>query len=161
MERIAMLNFFDSNCKSKIKKMNNDSIYTTRSAGRAARPTGRAARKSSEADGETEGDSKKKFPWALHSLLEDAEKAGDGDVVCWRPSGIAFKVHKRDEFMKRILPKYFKQTKFKSFVRQLNLWGFTFIDQGPDKGSCKFWKMCVICFSFKQTDRFLSWRRLS
>jgi hypothetical protein len=144
-----MIKILDSSSKFSIGKMNNDNVYSSRSAGRAVRPAGRATKKSSETDGENnEGDSKKKFPWALHSLLEEAEKTGDGDVVCWRPSGIAFKVHKRDEFMKRILPKYFKQTKFKSFVRQLNLWGFTFIDQGPDKGSCKCSEIYVNCFVF-------------
>lgn len=79
----------------------------------------------------------KKFPFALHRLLEEAEKDGDLDIVSWRPSGTAFQVNKRDQFMKKILPKYFKQSKFKSFVRQLNLWGYTIIDTGPDKGSCK------------------------
>ena len=76
------------------------------------------------------GDSKKKFPWALHKLLDDTEKEGDDDIVCWRPSGVAFQVLKRDQFMKKILPRYFKQSKFKSFVRQLNLWGFTILDKG-------------------------------
>lgn len=78
------------------------------------------------------------FPMALYGLLEDVETNGTASVVSWRPSGTAFKVEKRDEFVNEILPKYFKQTKFKSFVRQLNLWGFTCIDKGQDKGSCKY-----------------------
>ena len=84
----------------------------------------------------------KTFPWILHQLLEDATsnlKSGnyqdDERIVCWNPSGKAFKVLKRDNFMKHVLPKYFKQTKFKSFVRQLNLWGFVYKDDGPEKGS--------------------------
>jgi hypothetical protein len=77
------------------------------------------------------------FPHLLHDLLEDAEKSRETDVVSWRPSGGCFKVHKREEFMSRILPKYFRQTRYKSFVRQLNIWGFACIGQGPDKGSCK------------------------
>ena len=117
--------------------MNNDKFHPKRSAGRAM------AQRSSlgveaGSDAAIQGDaSRKKFPWALHTLLEDAEKAGDAAVVSWNPSGNAFQVNKRDEFMKRILPRYFKQSKFKSFVRQLGLWGFTILDQGPDKGSCK------------------------
>ena len=89
-------------------------------------------------DSNDESDTKILFPRALHDLLENAEMTGDASIVSWRPSGVAFKVHKRDEFMKKVLPKYFRQTKFKSFVRQLNLWGFTCIDQGPDKGSCTY-----------------------
>jgi HSF-type DNA-binding len=78
------------------------------------------------------------FPLALYGLLEDVETNGSASIVSWRPSGTAFKVEKRDEFVNDILPRYFKQTKFKSFVRQLNLWGFTCIDKGQDKGSCKY-----------------------
>jgi hypothetical protein len=90
------------------------------------------------------------FPWTLHSLLEDAEKEGFNSTVSWRPSGLAFKVHHRDEFMDKVLPRYFRQTKFKSFVRQLNLWGFSCIDQGPDKGSC----MYTIVDTMKETYAF-------
>jgi hypothetical protein len=114
-------------------------------------------------DGGGEGDSKKKFPWALHCLLEDAAKNGNDNIISWTPSGIAFKVHKRDDFMKQILPKYFRQTKFKSFVRQLNLWGFTFVDQGPDKGSCEFVLVGTFsthCFIHPDTDALLTVYRL-
>jgi hypothetical protein len=85
-----------------------------------------------------EGELKILFPWTLHSLLEDAEKGGFESIISWRPSGMAFKVHNREKFMNEVLPRYFKQTKFKSFVRQLNLWGFSCIDQIPDKGSCMY-----------------------
>jgi HSF-type DNA-binding len=80
----------------------------------------------------------KKFPWILHKIIEDAEREGNQHIVAWMPSGRSFVVYKRDEFMERILPRYFRQTKYKSFVRQLNLWGFTYIDQGPDRGSCTY-----------------------
>lgn len=85
----------------------------------------------------SDGKSERKFPWILHRLMEEAERENRQDVIAWMPSGNAFIVRKRDVFMKEILPRYFRQTKFKSFVRQLNLWGFLFIDHGPDKGSCK------------------------
>lgn len=78
-----------------------------------------------------------KFPWMLHKIIDDAEREGNQHIVAWMPSGRSFIVHKRDTFVDHILPRYFRQTKYKSFVRQLNLWGFTYIDQGPDKGSCK------------------------
>ena len=77
------------------------------------------------------------FPSLLHDLLDDVESLNEADIVCWRPSGACFKVHKRDEFMTKVLPRYFRQTHYKSFVRQLNIWGFACVTQGPDKGSCK------------------------
>lgn len=95
-------------------------------------------------DGGRERDSKQKFPWILHQVLEDAEKNDNDHIVAWSESGISFKVHKRDELMKQILPQYFRQTKFKSFVRQLNLWGFSFVDHGAEKGACKFFAVIFL-----------------
>jgi hypothetical protein len=94
-------------------------------------------------DESQEGELKILFPWALHSLLDDAEKEGFDCTISWKPSGMAFKVHNRERFMNEVLPRYFRQTKFKSFVRQLNLWGFSCIDQAPDKGSCMYTRKCT------------------
>jgi len=49
--------------------------------------------------------------------------------------GVAFKVHKPEEFVKDIMPRFFfHQTKFKSFRRQINLWSFERIKSGPNTG---------------------------
>mmetsp|Transcript_26172 Transcript_26172/g.46433 ORF Transcript_26172/g.46433 Transcript_26172/m.46433 type:complete len:220 (-) Transcript_26172:1198-1857(-) len=58
------------------------------------------------------------FPWKLHTLLEDAEHAGQQDIVSWLPDGNGFKVHKPNEFCQVIMPKYFRQSKYESFTRQ-------------------------------------------
>lgn len=76
------------------------------------------------------------FPWKLHDMLKDCEKQGKGHIVSWLPHGNAFKVHKVSEFVSTILPSWFKQTKYKSFQRQLNLWGYERITKnGPEKGA--------------------------
>lgn len=75
------------------------------------------------------------FPWKLHQLLEDVESEGDADIVSWVSTGNAFRVHRRAEFVQRILPVYFKQKSLKSFQRQLYIYGFGRIRSGPDKGS--------------------------
>jgi hypothetical protein len=59
------------------------------------------------------------FPWKLHQLLEDAETHGNTHVVSWLPGGKAFKVHNPTEFYEQIMPHYFKQTRYKSFTRQV------------------------------------------
>ena len=37
----------------------------------------------------------------------------------------AFKVHDPAKFVENVMPRFFQMTKFKSFLRQLNLWGFS------------------------------------
>lgn len=74
------------------------------------------------------------FPIKLHQMLDEIENKGLGYIVSWQPHGRAFVVHKPKEFVETILPAYFKQTKLGSFQRQLNLYGFTRITSGKDKG---------------------------
>ena len=75
------------------------------------------------------------FPWKLHEMLRNCVTEGKDNIVSWLPEGNAFKVHKVPDFVSKILPMYFKQTKYKSFQRQLNLWGFERLTSGPDKGA--------------------------
>lgn len=57
------------------------------------------------------------------------------DVITWLPHGKGFIVFKKKKFAAEVLPKYFKQSKFTSFTRKLNRWGFTRITRGPETGS--------------------------
>mmetsp|Transcript_34511 Transcript_34511/g.81353 ORF Transcript_34511/g.81353 Transcript_34511/m.81353 type:complete len:284 (-) Transcript_34511:56-907(-) len=75
------------------------------------------------------------FPWKLHDMLHVSMMEAKEHIVSWLPDGTAFKVHNSDAFVAEILPMFFKQTKYKSFQRQLNLWGFERIQHGPDKGA--------------------------
>lgn len=58
------------------------------------------------------------FPTVLHHMLDDAEKNGFSDVVSWQPHGRAFHVHQTEEFVKDVMPLYFRHTRFPSFQRQ-------------------------------------------
>eukprot|EP00980_Cylindrotheca_fusiformis_P017091 scaffold5247_cov130-Cylindrotheca_fusiformis.AAC.10 len=69
--------------------------------------------------------SKIPFTWKLHSMLEDAESSGNEHIVSWVDSGRAFKVHDLDEFVGKVIPFYFRQSKWKSFQRQLYFYGYT------------------------------------
>ena len=76
------------------------------------------------------------FPWKLHDMLRICKSEGNESIVSWLPPhGNRFKVHNVPTFVSNILPLFFKQTKFKSFQRQLNLWGFLRIQDGPEKGA--------------------------
>jgi hypothetical protein len=74
------------------------------------------------------------FPWKLHELLEGTGK-GHAAVVSWLPGGKAFKVHKKEDFCNELMPAFFNSSKYKTFQRSLNLWGFKSVSRGPDKGA--------------------------
>jgi hypothetical protein len=75
------------------------------------------------------------FPWKLHELLEEKGK-GHSSVVSWLPDGKAFKVHKKEVFCDELMPVFFNSSKYKTFQRSLNLWGFKSVVRGTDKGAC-------------------------
>ncbi|KAL3929899.1 MAG: hypothetical protein SGBAC_012005 [Bacillariaceae sp.] len=74
------------------------------------------------------------FPWKLHNMLDNAETEGYDAVVSWDGKN-GFKVHEKDTFVANIVPKYFSQTKYRSFQRMLNMWGFQRVREGPRKGA--------------------------
>ena len=75
-------------------------------------------------------DTAPKFPWRLHHVLAVAEANGQEAIISWLPSGCAFRVHDREAFVRGLMKSHFNQNTFKSFQRQLNLWGFQRIKNG-------------------------------
>ena len=73
------------------------------------------------------------FPEKLHDLLSKETDAQA--TIGWLPHGRAFLVRKPKTFTEQVMPKYFRQSKLTSFQRQLNLYGFRRITQGPDAGA--------------------------
>lgn len=76
-----------------------------------------------------------KFPIRLHQMLAEVESDGLTEIVSWQPDGTSFKVHKQAAFVEKVLPRYFSQTKYRSFQRQLNHYGFERITKGAFEGS--------------------------
>lgn len=74
------------------------------------------------------------FPCKVYDMLEDADKRGFDHIVSWDADGSGFMVHNKDLFTNQIIPLYFNQTKYKSFQRQLSLYGFQRITGGKTKG---------------------------
>jgi len=80
------------------------------------------------------------FPVKLFNMLaqvhDDTTSRGLLDqFVCWQSHGRAFKVLQKHKFEEIILPQFFKQGKYTSFQRQLNIYGFKRITRGADQGS--------------------------
>lgn len=52
------------------------------------------------------------FPFRLHEMLDSVEKEGMDHIVSWIPGNpTAFKVHKPQEFVKIIMPRFFQQVR--------------------------------------------------
>ena len=74
------------------------------------------------------------FPDKMHRMLNGTEREGLTDVVAFFSHGRAFAIHKPRRFVAEVMSRYFRQTRLTSFQRQLNLYGFRRISQGPDNG---------------------------
>lgn len=72
------------------------------------------------------------FPAKMHAILSRPELA---DIIGWMPHGRSWRVLKPREFEILVMPTYFEQSKFSSFIRQANGWGFRRITQGRDRNS--------------------------
>lgn len=74
------------------------------------------------------------FPQRLLTMLEAETKSGQ-EIVTWLPHGKAFIIYQKKRFASEVLACHFKQSKFTSFTRKLNRWGFTRITTGPETGA--------------------------
>jgi hypothetical protein len=74
------------------------------------------------------------FPWRLHEMLQALEEQNKTAIASWYPNGRAFKVHNARLLADDIIPTYFKHNHYKSFQRQLHIYGFQRVDEGPLKG---------------------------
>lgn len=95
-------------------------------------PTGSSS--SGSSGGKKDKESRLHFPCKVYEMLEAAEQQGHEDIVSWNKEGTGFTVHNKELFTKQIIPMYFNQTKYKSFQRQLSLYGFQRITGGENKG---------------------------
>jgi len=75
------------------------------------------------------------FPVKLYKMLMDLAARGMDDIASWGPDGASFLVHDTQRLVSEALPAYFNQSKYKSFQRQLNFYGFNRVMDGPLEGS--------------------------
>ena len=55
-------------------------------------------------------------PFKLYEMLERSSNSEQGSIVSWSEDGRAFTIRNTAEFVEHVVPKYFKQTKYRSFV---------------------------------------------
>ncbi len=67
--------------------------------------------------------------------MEVLDRGDMDDIITWLPHGRAFIVMHSQQLKEVVLPRFFKQSKFMSFTRQLNLWGFKRMTNGTDAGA--------------------------
>ncbi len=60
-----------------------------------------------------------RFPFKLYDILHDSKTQGREHIISWDPEGKSFKVHQPEDFVTEVMPKYFKQTKYRSFQRMV------------------------------------------
>ena len=59
------------------------------------------------------------FPLKLYQMLEDTECQGKCHIISWLPGGNGLVIHKPQALTDELLPHYFRQTKYRSFTRQV------------------------------------------
>jgi hypothetical protein len=92
-------------------------------------------------------DAELKFPCKLYRLLMETESRGLTHIVSWHKEGKSFRVHDQESFVEEILPRYFKKSKYRSFQRQCNLYGFSRITAVKP-----FWDSCYFHPKFIRGD---------
>lgn len=63
------------------------------------------------------------FPMRLFAMLEEGNKRGFDHIIAWQPGGESFRVFKPDRFEAEVAAEFFALRKYKSFLRQLNIYG--------------------------------------
>ena len=67
-------------------------------------------------------------------MMSFVEREGLESIISWVRNGRALMVHNPEKLVE-LLPLFFSQTKYRSFQRQLNMWHFERVLDGPDKGA--------------------------
>lgn len=72
----------------------------------------------------------RRLPEKLAAMLSDSEIE---HIVTWMPHGRAWKILRSNDFIDEVIPKYFQNCQYNSFIRLVNAWGFRRISSGIDQ----------------------------
>jgi len=77
------------------------------------------------------GSQMESFPVKLYRMLVEVD---DHELVAFFAHGRSFKIFDGHRFSSKVMQRYFHQTRLESFKRQLNVYGFKRICEGPEAG---------------------------
>ena len=80
-------------------------------------------------------ETKQSFPHLMYRLLEDDEYK---DALCWLQGGLSFAIDP-DVFLKKVIAVHFRGSKFDSFKRKLNRWGFRRVMETEAPGTMTYY----------------------
>jgi HSF-type DNA-binding len=83
-------------------------------------------------DANSKPDTVPRFPERLFHMLNRAEAEGKASTISWQPHGRCFVVFNVEEFTSMLTTWMPGMTRWKSFQRQLHLWGFKRLTKGRD-----------------------------
>eukprot|EP00934_Nitzschia_sp_Nitz4_P005173 Nitzschia sp. Nitz4//scaffold11_size288233//106264//107757//NITZ4_000762-RA/size288233-snap-gene-0.44-mRNA-1//-1//CDS//3329534038//5163//frame0 len=74
------------------------------------------------------------FPVVVHRMINDAETQNASDMMSWAVGGGSFRVNENHPDLPTFLERYFRHSKYSSFQRQLNTYGWSKMKFGPHAG---------------------------
>jgi hypothetical protein len=102
----------------------------------ASREESSGSARKEDGDSEDEDPKALPFPQKLHMLLQEAEDQNLTHVVSWNTAGTGFTIHNRYYFEAHIIPRFFNSSQYRAFQRSLNVWGFSMVSKGANRGTC-------------------------
>lgn len=73
-----------------------------------------------------------KLPTKLSAMLSCKEFE---HIISWMPHGRAWKIHNPHAFVEEVIPRFFDNTNYNSFIRLVNAWGFRRVMKGTDRNA--------------------------
>ncbi|KAI8922012.1 HSF-type DNA-binding-domain-containing protein [Powellomyces hirtus] len=114
------------------------------------RVAGTVERRRKERTPSTDMDNVCSFVQKLYNLVDNPDHSR---FVQWNEMGDVFIVFHCEEFAQTVLPRYFKHSKFPSFVRQLNIYGFYRVSDARKTPLVRSKEACVFSHKYFKRNR--------
>lgn len=107
-----------------VEVINNDELSLTNNTGKRHRSIANATNTSNTAKREKKMQKRAPFPHTTFEMINDCDR----ELAEWTADGEMFVIKDPEQFSKTVIPEYFDHSKFESFTRQLNFYGFNKVE---------------------------------